>query len=121
MLICPKCRSEYGDGFTHCADCFADLVVADSFSGEAQSVPAESVDLVPVFETGNPALVPLAKSLLESAEIEYVTRGEGVQDLIGWGRFPVGINPAVGPVIFEVKRADAQDAVALLADLKPTS
>src|SRR5262245_60507677 len=82
MLRCPQCRSEYRDGFTHCADCFAELVVADPAGDEEQRVPApDRLDLVSVFETGNPSLVFLAKTLLESADIEYVIRGEGLQDI----------------------------------------
>jgi len=119
MMVCPACRSEYRDGFTHCADCFAELVVGDPSSPEPQPVPEpEKVDLVSVFETGNPSLVLLAKSLLESANIEFVTRGEGLQDLLGLGRFPAQVNLISGPVVFEVKHADAADALALLADLK---
>jgi hypothetical protein len=47
-------------------------------------------DLVTIFETGDPALVPLVKSLLESANVEFLAKGEGLQDVIGWGRFPGG-------------------------------
>jgi hypothetical protein len=39
-----------------------------------------------VYATGDPALVALVKSLLEDAEIECFTKGDEIQDLIGWGR-----------------------------------
>lgn len=29
MLICPKCRNEYRDGFTHCAECRCELVTPE--------------------------------------------------------------------------------------------
>ena len=43
-------------------------------------------DLVTVFETGDPALVALAKSPLESAGIEFATKGDALQDAVGLGR-----------------------------------
>ena len=58
-------------------------------------------DLVAVFETGDPALVALASSLLDSAGIEFATKGEALQDLIGLGRFPGGTNLVAGPVVFQ--------------------
>ena len=45
-------------------------------------------ELVTVFETGDPALVALAKSLLDSAGIDFATKGDAIQDLFGLGRFP---------------------------------
>ena len=75
-------------------------------------------DLVTVFETGDPGLVAFVKSLLESAGVEYAAKGEGVQDVIGWGRFPGGTNVLAGPVQFQVSAEDAEEAKALLADLQ---
>ena len=75
-------------------------------------------DLVTVLETSNPALVALAKSLLDSEGIEFAAKGEGVQDLFGMGRFPGGANLVTGPVAFQVDPADAVKAKALLSDLE---
>jgi putative signal transducing protein len=75
-------------------------------------------DLVTVFETGDPALVALAKSLLDSAGIEFATKGEALQDLLGLGRFPGGNNLVTGPVVFEVGPDDAEKARSMLRDLK---
>lgn len=122
MMICPACRSEYRDGVTHCADCSSELVAADPEIADPLAAPEPAnVDLVSVFETGNPSLVALAKSLLESAHIEFVTRGEALQDLFGLGRLFSNFNPVPGPVVFEVKQEDAADAAALLADLESDS
>ena len=74
-------------------------------------------DLVTVLETGDPVLVALAKSLLDSEGIEFAAKGEGVQDLFGAGRFPGGTNLVTGPVAFQVDPADAAKAKALLHDL----
>jgi putative signal transducing protein len=118
-MFCPKCGGEYRSGFTECADCLIPLVFEPVEVSPASGDP--TVDLVTVFRSGNPALVPLAKSLLESAEIDFVTKGENVQDLIGWGRFPAGLNLVVGPVEFLVNADDAEEANRLLEDLHESS
>jgi hypothetical protein len=77
----------------------------------------EALDLVVVLATSDPVTIALAKAALQSAEIRFVTQGEGVQDLLGVGRFPGGFNIATGPVQFRVARADAREAAALLTDV----
>ncbi|HET9940575.1 MAG TPA: DUF2007 domain-containing protein [Candidatus Eisenbacteria bacterium] len=74
-------------------------------------------DLVTVFETGEPAFVALAKSVLDSAGIEFTAKGEGLQDLFGVGRFPGGANLVTGPVAFQVRPEDADRAKTLLSEL----
>lgn len=74
-------------------------------------------DLVTVFETGDPALVALAKSLLNSAGIDFAAKGEALQDILGLGRFPSGTNVLTGPVAFQVNAEDAEKAKSLLSDL----
>jgi Putative prokaryotic signal transducing protein len=114
-MFCPRCGGEYRSGFTECADCLVPLVAQRP---EVPPTPSDSdMEFVTIFRTGNAALIPLATSLLESAEIGFITRGEGVQDLIGWGRFPAGLNAAVGPVEFQVASDDAEEAGSLLVDL----
>jgi hypothetical protein len=75
-------------------------------------------DFVPVFETGDPGVVALAKSLLDSAGIEFTTKGEALQDVLGLGRFPGGANLVAGPVVFQVRPDDVREASALLRDLE---
>jgi hypothetical protein len=118
-MFCPKCGAEYRSGFVECADCLIPLVSEPPDPSPAQN--QQPLDLVTVFESDNPALIPLVKSLLESAGISYVTKGEGVQDLIGWGRFPGGLNVAVGPVEFQVNQEDADEARGLLEDVHESS
>ena len=76
-------------------------------------------ELVTVFETGDPTLVALARSILDSAQIEFVAKGDGLQDLFGLGRFPGGTNLVTGPVGFQVQPDDAEKAKSLLSDLQP--
>lgn len=78
----------------------------------------EALDLVAVLATSDPVTIALAQAALQSAGIRFVTQGEGVQDLLGVGRYPGGFNIATGPVRFLVTRADARDAAALLADVR---
>lgn len=75
-------------------------------------------DLVTIFETGDPALVALARSILDSAGIEFATKGEALQDLLGLGRFPGGTNLVTGPVAFQVGPDDAKRAKSILRDLQ---
>ena len=75
-------------------------------------------DLVTIFETGDPSLVALAKSLLGSVGIEFTAKGEAIQDLFGVGRFPGGSNLVTGPVVFQVGPDDAKRAKSLLRDLR---
>jgi hypothetical protein len=74
-------------------------------------------ELVTIFESGDPALVALAKSLLESEGIEFTTKGDAIQDILGLGRFPSGTNLVAGPVEFQVLAGDAAKAKSLLSDL----
>jgi hypothetical protein len=89
-----------------------------------QSVPAPSrsgdpdIELVTVFESGDPALVAVARSVLDSAGIPFMTKGEGIQDLFGWGRMPGGFSVVAGPVAFQVNKDDVEEARALLEDVR---
>lgn len=63
---------------------------------------------VTVFSTRDPALLALAKSRLESAEIDFAARGEYLQNIPGqmvW-------------IELQVAAEDAAEAQTLLADLR---
>jgi len=75
-------------------------------------------EMVTVFQTANPVALALAKAALESQGIPFVTQGEGLQDLIGLGRFPGGFNVATGPVKIRVDIRDAEAAREVLADIE---
>jgi hypothetical protein len=72
--------------------------------------------LVPILATGDPGLILLAKSLLEGEGIEYLVRGENLQDLFGAGRLG-GHNYVTGPAEFWVHTEDAERARTLLDGL----
>ena len=74
--------------------------------------------LVTVLESSDPARLLVAKSLLEDAEIPYLAKGEGVQDLFAWGRFGTGFSLIAGAVRLQVSVDDAEEAKALLEEPK---
>ena len=112
-MFCPECTIEYRDGFTRCSDCDVELVAT---LPEPEGEP--DLELVKIYETGNPALVPFFESLLKDAGIEYLIKGAAIQDLFGWGRFGAKQSYAVGPVEFYVRADAADDARAIVARLE---
>ena len=74
-------------------------------------------DLVTVFESGDIALFSIAKSTLATAGIRYVTQGEGLQDLFGWGRMFSGYSFVTGPPRIRVATENAERAHDLLTEL----
>ena len=114
MKHCPECNVEYIDTAIRCSDCDVEL----AFGPPISEIPEEHPDLKieTVYATGDPALVAMAKSLLEDAKIEYFTKGYEIQDLIGIGGLG-GLNYVTGPVEFVVAAEHAPTARELLADL----
>lgn len=85
---------------------------------EGHAPPEPDAELVQVFATGDAGLIGLVKSLLEGEEIDFMLKGEGLQDLFGGGRI-AGYNFVVGPAEFWVRTEDAERARTLLAGLGP--
>jgi hypothetical protein len=112
-MWCSTCDTEYAWDITVCPACHRGLQERAS-----RPEPEPDAELVRVFVTGEAALIPLAKSLLEGENIEFMTRGENLQDLFGVGRVGTGFSPVAGPAEFWVRVADAERARALLNDLE---
>ena len=74
--------------------------------------------LVTVFKSGHEGLIAVAKSMLDEAEIKYLIKNEGVQDLVGLGVFGTGFNPLTGPIQIQVLPEDETYAKALLKDVE---
>jgi hypothetical protein len=70
-MFCPKCRTEYREGFYVCVDCDSDLV--DELPPEEKP---EFIEYEEVMATYNPADVALIKSLLDAEEITYYFNAE---------------------------------------------
>ncbi len=103
-MYCPECGSEYRQGFTRCSDCDRELV--------SQPPGRSDIKLVKVFESANPALLPVVKSLLEDAKIEFLTNNAPAQDLFGH------LNE---PVVFLVREEDVEAARELLDEIQQQS
>ena len=112
-MYCPECGLEYRDGVTVCTDCAVPL------QPEPPPAPpeptAEWVELETVLETSEPTRIAVARSLLEAEGIPCYARGDMLQELLGWGRVPTGINLIAGPVQLQVPRERAEEARELLA------
>lgn len=78
------------------------------------------MSVVTVFASGNVGDLVMAKMLLETEGIRFVTEGEGVQDLFGFGRTVGGYNPVTGPVQLRVTPEDAPKAREVLRELRET-
>lgn len=119
MKHCPSCNVEYQERASRCSDCDVALEPG-SPAQEQESHP--DITLECVYATGDPALIPIVKSLLDDAEIEYLAKGDGIQDLFGWGRFGSGLNFVIGPVEFFVaseEAAAAREIVSHLSEVTP--
>jgi hypothetical protein len=110
-MDCPNCGRAVPDSAAACPHCAFALEGA----GAAAAPAPEGPDLVTVLETGDAALLAVAKSLLDAEGIECFAQGEGVQEFVGLGRMGLGSNLATGRVFLQVAPADAEAARALLA------
>jgi putative signal transducing protein len=108
-MYCPTCGEKYPWHVRVCETCGVELV--EHRPGPA---PDPDMELVPVYRTGDAAVTAVAASLLQNEGIEYLVRGEGLQDLFGYGRIAGGFNYVVGPAEFVVRSTDADRARELL-------
>lgn len=117
-MYCKTCRSEFRPGIERCSDCGAELLPGDLPDPADLRLKEPPPDPVTVFTSRNPALFPVARSILEGEEVPFFVRGEELQDLFGIGRLGLGFNPIVGPVEIQVPAADAERARELLAEIE---
>jgi len=110
-MFCPNCGEEFSWDVMVCPTCDVDTV--DRLPGPE---PTPDVALVTVLVTGDAGVIAVAKSLLEGEEIDYLVRGDGLQDLFGLGR-ATSFSFAVGPAEFWVREDDAARARELLKGL----
>lgn len=73
-----------------------------------------------VFETLDPAVVPIVKSLLEGADIPFVTRGEDEYDAFRGAFRGTVFDPHGRPVTFLTTADDAEDAGRILREAELT-
>ena len=72
-MHCPRCLTEYRDGFSECADCRVPLAEGPP---PASAGDKHEVQLVTVFETSDPFAATLAKGTLEDTGIEFQQLGD---------------------------------------------
>lgn len=113
-MFCPICRSEYREGFSECSDCLVPLV-AELPPVEEQGIP--DLELVTVFDTEDPGILAMAKSILENAGIEFIDLGEGSQDFFGIGKLG-GFMSFAGPTGLQVAKREAVRARQVLEELE---
>lgn len=105
MPFCPRCRSEYREGFSRCADCDLDLV--------AERPPAPSLEgWVEIFR-GTELQADLACASLEDAGVETLFPDEYASTL-GW--YAPGSFNAIRVL---VKAVDADRAKEILETKPP--
>jgi hypothetical protein len=104
-MFCPKCKSEYRDGYYKCATCNIDLV--PEIPTESEQEP-EFIEWEEVLSTKNNGDIALLKSILDSENITYYFHGE---------HFNV-VRPWVQPAILMVDRNDVEKTNELIKDLK---
>ena len=114
--------SEFEDSAQKCSDCGGELIdgaapeLEPFYGSDGDRAPDPNLKLVSVFTTPEESVLAIAQSLLQSAEIPFLVRGEKIQDLFGMGRL-VAVNPVTGPVELLVAEDDAETAAELLQDL----
>ncbi len=101
-MFCPKCRTEYREGFSVCADCDSELV--DELPPEEKP---EFIDYVEVMGTYNPADIALIRSILDAENITYYFNAEHF----------IYVRPLAEPVRLMVKKDEAEKAKEVLKDL----
>ncbi|KUG21541.1 hypothetical protein ASZ90_008698 [hydrocarbon metagenome] len=83
-MFCPKCKSEYREGFYKCADCGTALV-AEAPPDLMEEVTY--VDLVEVYSTYQQGDIAFIKSVFDGEGITYYFEGESSIMLVAGGAY----------------------------------
>lgn len=83
-MFCPKCKSEYRDGFYKCADCGV-LLVSHLMPEPSESSGGE--EFVEVYSTYHQGDISFMKSVLDGEGITYFFQGESSIMLIAAGAY----------------------------------
>lgn len=115
-MFCPVCKDEFIKGVEVCPDCKKDLVE------EAPPSEAEPkfVELVTIL-SGDTMEIKVATSVLEGAGIRCYSKGEGLQDLFGFGRIGTGFSLLADSVQLQVAKDEAEQAATFLKELSGES
>lgn len=103
-MFCPKCKSEYREGFYKCSDCGSDLI--HQLPPETPE-NADHEEFVEVFSTYQQGDISFIKSVLDGEGITYFFQGENSIMLIAAGAYARLL----------VKAEDAERVKEILRDL----
>lgn len=107
-MYCPNCDKIIITTKKQCPQCNAVLL---------PNKPEDDVsDFVKVFESSDIGLTAIIKSILMSADIEYLVRGEHMQSILG-GQFSFAYGADIGKVEFFVQKEDEDVAIELLTEI----
>ena len=119
-MYCPQCGAEFREGFERCSDCGTELVHKSGVEEEREAVDHSAEEHVVLLETSRSEEIAVVKSLLDGAEIPYLTEGEVLNELFPadtmvtfFTRHPV--------VAFKVPVSRAEEARGLLGGEVDTS
>lgn len=104
-MFCPQCKAEFKEGITRCPEC--DVALVEQLTPEAEY---EFGDFVTIYQTANPGMLSIAKSILDNADIYFATKGEAFEEVF-----------KSGTVELQVLRDEAPIAAELLNDLQEMS
>ena len=121
-MFCPECGAEYRPGYTECAECRVHLVATLpegwTPTGPVRPAPTPNVKLVPIFKTTDVTLLPIVRSLLDSAEVRYSVQGEEALGLLPVGAMGSHVSRAsLGATIY-VAELDAEWVKHLLSEIE---
>jgi hypothetical protein len=103
-MFCPKCKTEYREGFRVCADCGVELAAGRPPAPEERPVYVEFTELL---TTHNTADIAFLKSILDSENITYYFHGENFSR----------IDPMIQPARLMVKTDEVEKVRELIAGL----
>lgn len=112
-MYCPKCGAEYRKDFTRCEECDVKLTAEPGERG-GEEKGHEMEESVTVLETSDLSLIPVVKSLLDSADIPYHVKGEGLMNLFPSEALGALLHSSAGEVIIRVPKSRADEARELL-------
>jgi hypothetical protein len=78
----------------------------------------DPADLVTVYDTSDPALVPVIKSLLQGADIPFLVQGDEAVAMLPVGEISGPFSRSGLAARFMVRSEDAEAAAELLAELE---
>ena len=121
-MFCPECGAEYRPGFPECAECRVPLVASLpegwTPAGSVGPAPTPNAKLVPIFKTTDVTLLPIVRSLLDSAGVRYSIQGEEALGLLPVGAMGSHVSRAsLGATIY-VTELDAVSVKHLLAEIE---